>query len=193
MKTGEVMVIPADRIMLSEPNHVCIVVRDVEKAANTYASLFGVGPFTIRQVATPPERSAVYGEPGGYTLKFGYLKTATIVLELVETVEGHTIYADFLAKHGEGIHHVGYRAPAPLDQELAKWALQGIKPLMVNYRDDTRYGWAYMDTEQLVGSIIEIVCDPAIGWWESVSLARDLKGPLSGVYSDQCCQSSNTG
>ena len=38
MKDGETRIIPSDRIMLSDPTHVCMVVRDVEKTAAQYAS-----------------------------------------------------------------------------------------------------------------------------------------------------------
>lgn len=178
IKNGETKVIPSDRILLGDPTHVCVVVRDVEKTAQIYSSLFGIGPFTVRQTETPPERATVHGKPERYTLKFGYAKTATIVLELVETVEGHTIYQEFLDRHGEGIHHIGFRAPPPLDRELKRWRDQGIEALQVNYRDDTRYGWAYMDTQAVAGCLLEIVCDPSLGWWESLALAGDLKGPL---------------
>ena len=178
MQTSETKIIPADKIMLSAPTHVCVVVRDVEKTASTYASLFSVGPFLIRTVKTPASHASVGGVPVEYTLKFGYCKTSTITLELVETVSGRTAYSEFLEEHGEGIHHIGYKAPPPLDEELERWKRFGIRALQVNYRDDKRYGWAYMDTQGIVGSIIEVVCDPALGWWESLGLAGDLKGPL---------------
>ncbi|MFO8059320.1 MAG: VOC family protein [Bacillota bacterium] len=174
----ETKIVPSERIMLSGIAHVCIVVRDVEKTARTYSSLFGVGPFTIRTTHTPPSRGAVHGEPAGYTLKFGYAQAGPIVLELVETVEGDTIYREFIDEHGEGIHHIGFPAPAPFRRELARWEENGIEPLQTNERDDPRYGWAYMDTQQTAGCILEIVCDPPGGWWNSVSLARDLRGPL---------------
>ena len=70
---------------------------------------------------------------------------------------------------------------AALDDELKRWKERGIEPLQVNYRDDPRYGWAYMDTQALVGSTIEIVCDPLFGWWEEVALSKDLKGPLDDL------------
>ncbi len=178
MKDGETKIIPADKLLLSDPTHVCVVVRDVEKTAQTYASLFGVGPFLIRVMKTPVSHASVGGVPTEYTLKFGYARTSTVTLELVETIDGRTAYSDFLEKHGEGIHHIGYKASPPFHEEMRRWERLGIGTLQVNYRDDKRYGWAYMDTQAIVGSIIEIVCDPALGWWESLALVNDLKGPM---------------
>jgi len=174
MKVGETKLIPADGIMLSEPTHVCIVVRDVEKAAECYASFLGIGPFTVRMVHTPESRATVHGQPAAYTLKFAYARTASVVIELVETVEGHTIYDEFLAEHGEGLHHVGFKSSALLDDELARWQQLGVEALQVNRRDNPKYGWAYLDTQQRLGFIIEVVCDPPLGWWESLAMAKDL-------------------
>jgi len=179
VKDGETKLITNQRLMLSAPTHICMVVRDVERTAATYASEFGIGPFLIRQVHTPASRGVLHGVPQAYTLKFGYAKTPTVTIELVETVDGETHYREFLERHGEGIHHIGMRAPAPLDEELTRWRSQGIAPLQVNYRDDKRYGWAYMDTQAMLGAVIEIVCDPVLGWWEELALSRDLKGPLN--------------
>lgn len=178
MKTGETRLIPDDRIMLGEPYHVCIVVRDVEKSAAMYAALLGIGPFTVRQVSGSPETATVHGRPASYTLKFGYARTGSIILELVETVEGHTVYQEFLERHGEGLHHLGFRRPPPLDRELRRWQDLGFWPIQVNRRDDPAYGWAYLDTQERLGFTVEVVCDPPLGWWESLVLARDLKGPL---------------
>jgi catechol 2,3-dioxygenase-like lactoylglutathione lyase family enzyme len=175
---GESKLIPEDRLMLSEPTHVCMVVRDVEKKARQYSSLLGIGPFTVRKVHTPKSRASVHGEPTAYTLKFAYANTGTVVLELVETVEGHTSYDEFLEKHGEGIHHVGFKSSRLLDDELEKWREQGFEALQVNRRDDPKYGWAYLDTQEELGFIVEVVCDPPLGWWESLALSRDLGQPL---------------
>ncbi len=176
MKDGEAKAIPDDQIILQAITHVCVAVDDVEKTAKLYSRLFGIGPWTVRQVHTPSSRAKVHGKPTSYTLNFGYAKAGAITLELVETVQGDSVYREFLERHGEGIHHIGFNAPTPLDAELAKWKALGIEALQVNYRDDPRYGWAYMDTSALVGCLLEIVCDPMLGWWESAGLLGMIQG-----------------
>jgi methylmalonyl-CoA/ethylmalonyl-CoA epimerase len=148
---------PEDRIMLQEVVHVCVVVRDVEKTAGVFAEKFGIGPWRIRVVHTPSSRASVRGEPVDYTLKFGHARVGPVTLELVETVEGKTIYQEFLEEHGEGIHHIGVPTPVPFDAELEKWRGQGIEPLQVNRMEDPEEGWAYMDTNGLIGCILEIL------------------------------------
>lgn len=149
--------VPEDKILLREIVHVCVVVRDVEKTAKNFAEKFGIGPFELRLKHTPSSRASVRGEPVDYTLKFGYAKVGPIILELVETVEGKTIYQEFLEKHGEGLHHIGFPTPLPFDAELEKWRKIGINPLQVNILETPEEGWAYMDTQGLVGCILEIL------------------------------------
>ncbi len=157
MSAAQSRIIPEDRIMLREIVHVCVVVEDVEKTDRVFAEKFGIGPFRIRVMHTPSSRASVYGEPVDYTLKFGHARVGPITLELVETVEGKTVYQEFLEKHGEGLHHLGVPTQIPFDAELDKWQKRGIKPLQVNRMEDPEEGWAYMDTWGLVGCIIEIL------------------------------------
>lgn len=149
--------IPEDKIILTNVEHICVVVRDVEKTAEVLAEKFGIGPFRITVEHTPSSRASVHGEPVEYTLKFGEAKVGPITLELVETVKGKTIYQEFLEKHGEGLHHIGVPTPIPFDAELKKWEKLGIKALQVNRMEDPEEGWAYMDTEGLVGFVLEIL------------------------------------
>lgn len=149
--------IPEDKIMLHEIIHVCIVVRDVEKTAKVFAEKFGIGPFRIAVVNTPSSRASVHGEPMDYTLKFGHVRVGPMTLELVETLKGKTIYQEFLEKYGEGIHHIGVPTPLPFDSELKKWQKLEIRPLQVNRMESAGEGWAYMDTQGLVGCILEIL------------------------------------
>ena len=148
---------PKDKIMLKEVVHVCLVVRDVEKTAKTFGDKFGIGPFEVRLKHYPLSKADLRGQPVEYTLKFGYAKVGPIVLELVETVKGETIYNEFLEKNGEGIHHIGFPTPLPFDSELEKWRRNGIQPLQVSRLDNPEEGWAYMDTQGLVGCILEIL------------------------------------
>ena len=157
MSNAQSRSIPEDKIMLREIVHICIVVRDVERTAKVFAEKFGIGPFRIEVVHTSSSRASVRGEPVDYTLKFGDARVGPITLELVETLEGKTIYQEFLEKHGEGLHHIGIPTPIPFDAELEKWKRLGIKTLQVNRMEDPEEGWAYMDTQDLVGCLLEIL------------------------------------
>ena len=149
--------IPEDQIILNEIVHVCIVVRDLEKTAKTFSEKFGVGPWEVREKHYPESNAELHGKPIAYTLKFGYTKMGPITLELVQTLEGDSLYNEFLKEHGEGIHHIGIPTPLPFGNELEKWKKQGIDALQVSRLPDPEEGWAYMDTQDLVGCTLEIL------------------------------------
>ncbi len=67
------------------------------------------------------------------------------------------MHLEFLRQHGEGLHHLGFPTPLPFDAELDKWDKAGVKPLQVSRLDDPEEGWAYMDTRELAGFILEIL------------------------------------
>jgi len=154
--------IPKNEVMLRDFHHVCLLVKDVEKSAESFTKMFGIGPWSVAPYNSPASRANVYGKPSGYKLKFANAKIGSINLELVEPVEGDSALKDFLKKRGEGLHHLAFNCAPPIDEELDKWKKLGINALQVDksISDDRRYGWAYMDTEKLLGCILEIMCLP---------------------------------
>ena len=162
MRTSERKAIPNDMLMLQDFHHICLLVRDIEKAAVNFGKLFGVDPLVATPYEAPASKATVRGIHQGYKLKFANAKIGPITLELVEPVEGECALTECLRERGEGLHHLAFCRPPPIDDELAKWKKLGIEPLQVDKSiyEDPRYGWAYMDTEKLVGCIIEIVCFP---------------------------------
>jgi len=154
--------IPFDSIMLQDFDHICLLVRDVEKAASSFASNFGIGPFTVTPYEAPASKAWVHDKPQGYKLKFANARIGLIVLELVQPVEGHSALTEYLEKHGEGLHHLAYKCEPPIDEQLSKWKKLGVDALQLDksINPDPSYGWAYMDTEKRVGCILEIMCLP---------------------------------
>ena len=151
-----------ERVVLREMRHVCLAVKDVEKTAEAFSSIFGIGPFRITFYKSPPTKATVHGKPQGYRLKFAHAKAGSVEIELVETLEGKTAIDEFIERHGEGIHHLAFECDPPIDDEIRKWKRLGIETLQIdkNLSDDPKYGWAYMDTEKLLGCILEIMCLP---------------------------------
>jgi methylmalonyl-CoA/ethylmalonyl-CoA epimerase len=156
-KDEKVGTIPEDRILLPGIVHACVVVRDVEKTAGNLAKRFGIGPWEVRLKRYPESQASFRGKPTDCTFKFAYAKAGPITLELVETVSGKSSYQEFLDRHGEGLHHLGFPTPLPFAAELEKWERQGIKPVQVMHMDDPEEGWAYMDTQDLIGFTLEIL------------------------------------
>lgn len=179
--------IPWDRVMLAGMSHVCVVVRDVERAAREYSSL-GIGPFTVRDVEVPESLGTLRGRPVGFSVRFGYARAGAVTLELAQPLSGPGLHREFLDAHGQGLHHIGFPGSSALDEELERWASLGIKPLQVVRRPDRRYGWAYLDTQDLTGCLLEVVCDPGPGWWDTVALAEDIRRLGGGQAAGAACR-----
>ena len=82
--------------LLTEIDHVAIAVPDLESAIAYYAETFG---------ATVDHRERV--ESDG--VEEALLKVADSYIQLLTPVREDSPVAVYLAKKGEGLHHVGYR------------------------------------------------------------------------------------
>lgn len=78
--------------------------------------------------------------------KLAFTSIGPLQIELIQSVEGKTFYADFLEKHGEGIHHLGVRVD-DIDATTANLGKKGVKVLF-----GRRGRFAYMDTGNPVES-----------------------------------------
>ena len=83
-------------MMLTEIDHVAIAVHDLDAAIDHYERAFG---------ATVAHREVV--ESDG--VEEALLKVADSYIQLTGSVRDDSPIAKFLARRGEGLHHVGYR------------------------------------------------------------------------------------
>jgi methylmalonyl-CoA/ethylmalonyl-CoA epimerase len=82
--------------LLTEIDHVAIAVNDLEAAIAYYADTFG---------ATVDHRERV--ESDG--VEEALLKVADSYIQLLTPISDESPVAKYLAKNGEGLHHIGYR------------------------------------------------------------------------------------
>jgi methylmalonyl-CoA/ethylmalonyl-CoA epimerase len=82
--------------MLDDIDHVGIAVQDLEAAVDHYRRSFGVEPV---------HRETMRGEGAEEVL----FRVGTSYIQLVAPTGPDTPVGRFLAKRGEGIHHIGYR------------------------------------------------------------------------------------
>ncbi len=135
--------------------HISLVVHDAEKTAEKLAK-YGIGPFKFHQSSYTSPIPGKYQDTA--SMKYGYSEAGNVIWELMETLEGKTEYSDYLEAHGEGIHHLGFPTPIPVEAEVEKWSERGVKALKVGEEGSPGEGWAYMDTVGDLGFIVEILC-----------------------------------
>lgn len=135
------------------------VVPDVDATIKVLTEVFGIGPFRV--IDWPPAGRAdiqrfYYGQPANFTARMAFAELGPVELELIQPVEGESIWADFLAQHGPGIHHIRFNVAdlQPAVEHLAAHGI-GIAQMGSGIRPGTT--WANFDTEKQVGFTIEVM------------------------------------
>lgn len=107
--------------------HVGIVVKDLQAAKEHYSRLMGIDKWYELTYDSPLDMT-YRGEKRNcnVTLYFGG-KGATVI-ELIHTQGDENIYTNFLAEHGEAIHHIQYNVK-DLDKAIAHAEAEGLKVL----------------------------------------------------------------
>lgn len=143
-------------IKLKRLVQIGIVVADRDRTTQLLTSLFGMGPFRFVEWPDRPEAKYYYrGVQEHIRLKQAFVQLGDVEVELIQPLEGHNAYQEFLDQTGGGIHHVLFEVPdiEPVIQELAK---SGITVLQAGtgIRPGTR--WALLDTQKTLGFFVEL-------------------------------------
>lgn len=146
------------KLILKEINQVSVVVSDLAKSMERYWTTFGIGPFYIYTFQPPVITDmTVRGKPAEHSMKVALAQTGAIQLELIQPLGGESIYKEFLNEKGEGIHHLGCVVDN-LDEAIATTENQGISVIQSGRFPGG--GYAYLDTERTLGTILELVQMP---------------------------------
>jgi 4-hydroxyphenylpyruvate dioxygenase-like putative hemolysin len=78
----------------------------------------------------------------------------TVQIELVQVLEGETVYDDFIRDGRYGLHHLGIRTDN-IDESIKKFAEKGIAVTQSGNRPSTK--WAYLDTKEETDIIFELI------------------------------------
>jgi hypothetical protein len=143
----------------SQINQVCVVVRDVRKAMRQYWETVGIGPWKLYEMSGPliTERT-YYGKPVDFKFLMALASTDNIGFELIQPVEGDTVYQDFLDHHGEGVQHLGMLVD-DLDKAIAEAEANGLAVIQSgrNRTGGGRGGYAYLNTDGACYTVFEFI------------------------------------
>jgi len=141
---------------------VGILVRDLDEALERYSREWGAGPWRCWTMAPP--LVAEMGFDGGsepFAMRVALWGEGPQV-ELVESVAGPNIYEEWLAEHGEGLHHLGIHVPS-IESAMASMEAAGHRPRQWGrgYGAGGDGGFAYYDLRPLLGVYLELIEVPA--------------------------------
>lgn len=138
------------------PVQVCAVVKDLDRAMKRLTELFGIGPFRV--IHCPAEgredRQFYYGKPARFRTRQAFADLGSLELELIQPLEGQSIWSDFLEEHGPGLHHIRFNLP-DLDDAVVELKGKGIGLTQEGAGIRAGTYWVNFDTEKEIGFIIE--------------------------------------
>ena len=148
-------------VCIDEVTQLGYVVHNIEQAKEIWWKILGIGPwrttiYTLRKEKDAPFRGELHGQPTDYSMKLAFAQVDKVQIELIQPLEGPSIYKEHLANKGTGFHHFAcYSAAAVnnLPQTMRTFKTMGIDVLMSGVRDESAY--YYMNTEPLLGFIYE--------------------------------------
>ena len=133
-----------------------IVVSDIETAAEKWAELLGVPkPEIHHNHLEGGDNYHYHGQPISCDLKTCAIEMEGWVLELHEPCGGQSSFQDFLDKHGNGVHHIGFEVGDKRDAIIREMSDEG-------YDTDRTLGiypgssWTIVDGEDTLGVNLNI-------------------------------------
>ena len=133
-----------------------IIVKDIEKAAELWAKLLGIEKPKISINHLEGGKNYTYrGEPITCDLKVANIAMDGWVLELHEPAGGESSFQEFMDKHGNGVHHLGFEVGDRRDeviQELSELGLDTNRTLGI-YPGSS---WTIVDSEDVLGVNLNI-------------------------------------
>lgn len=143
MNSSETMQLTDARI-----DHVGIVVLDLDDALFTYCGILG---FRLLERLDAPDHG----------VEIAFLASGNSTIELLSPTDGESGTARFLARRGEGSHHVCFAVP-DITRTLDELRAQGVRLIDENPRQGVHGLVAFVHPQAAHGVMIELLQkDPA--------------------------------
>jgi methylmalonyl-CoA/ethylmalonyl-CoA epimerase len=139
-------------------HHVCIVVRDIDKAQAYYEKV-GIGPWQDYPPLTQYIELDVPNRDALMSMRYKFANLDNVQIQLCQPSAQDSPQRRFLDQHGEGVFHIGFEVADCNEGEKAARAL-GLDVLMRGRRQDGS-GFSYFDTaDEAGGVVLEIRASP---------------------------------
>ena len=138
-------------------SQIAIVVRDIDDALEKYTRTLGWQPWNVYE-HKPPALHDTYlrGKPTDYTMIGAEVHVGPIVVELIEPVDGPSIYKEWLDSHGEGLHHIAVMRATPEESDATQDHFDKLgAPVLMEGRIGETIRFYYLDSEPLLKVIFE--------------------------------------
>lgn len=138
---------------------VGIVTPDIEGALRAHAAMGPWSVWTYDRDFVPDLQAE--GRPGDFAMRLA-LNTSTPQLELIEPLDDRSPYAQWMARGGPGLHHLGFVVEdVHATTEAMRRAGFAVIASGSGYGLDGDGGFCYYDTVDAIGYVTEAIERPA--------------------------------
>ena len=140
---------------------ICVVVEDLDKALKTYHELLGWAPWHIYDYEPPLVHSRhLHGKEEAFTMIGAECEVQPgLWFELIQPLEGPSIYKEHLEKHGEGLHHLAISMPSVEASEAFQKKYRGMGcEVSMGAKMADQVDFCYVDATPLK-FVVELVWD----------------------------------
>ncbi len=141
--------------LFTETKQIALVVRDIEATMRTYVHEYGIGPWEVYEFNPETVTGMVRdGRPAEYAFRLAVTMVGSVQWELIQPLDDGSMYAEFLATKGEGLHHVAVGSHTGYEETLEALRAKGRRVLQGGFYSGVTF--AYLSTDEDLGVITEI-------------------------------------
>lgn len=139
-------------------SQVAMVVRDLDATMKVLHGTLGWGPWKVYEHVPPKlHHTHLRGEPVEFSMLGAECEVQPgLIVELVQPLDGPSIYKEFLDQHGEGVQHIACMMHSSVESDAfkKKFDEMGAKVLMGGRIGET-IEFYYLDTEPMLKFVLE--------------------------------------
>ncbi len=133
---------------LTHIEHIGIAVNSLESAIPLYEEMLGLKCYAVEEIADQKVKTAFF--------KIGQTK-----IELLESTDPEGPIGKFIAKKGEGVHHIAFATADGLQVSLDKLAEKGVQLIDKSPRKGAEgLNIAFLHPKSTMGVLTELCEDP---------------------------------
>ena len=138
-------------------SQIAVVCGDLEQTMARYTALLGWGPWNVYRHEPPRlHDTELRGAQVKYTMLGAETHVGDLGFELLQPLEGPSIYKEWLEQRGEGLHHVAIMLRSFEESTELKRRFAGIgASVLMGGRIGETIEYFYLDTEPSLKIILE--------------------------------------
>jgi catechol 2,3-dioxygenase-like lactoylglutathione lyase family enzyme len=142
-------------------DQICFVTQDLDQSIAYWRKTNGVQNWAVAiDLGKHQTEKEYWGRPGDFQFSCAYGFSGETMIELARHDGGRSLYGDWIADKGYGVHHIGFRLPdsAGYEKAISDYESDGFVRAMGAYFQSPAGScrWSYYDTREAIGCYTEL-------------------------------------